>query len=79
MFLFIKSTICHGNSSIQQDEGYFYQQTRLKFEERDIEMLHLSLSFMELKLDHLRTRSEILLKVFKCGVGEGWKSVGSIV
>jgi hypothetical protein len=42
VFLFIKSTICHDNSSIQQDEGYFYQQTELKFEEKDIEMLHLS-------------------------------------
>jgi len=55
VFLFIKSTICHGNNSIQQDEVYFYQQTGLKFEEKDIEMLHLSLSFMELKLEHFRT------------------------
>jgi hypothetical protein len=60
VFLFIKSTICHGNSSIQQDGGYFYQQTGLKFEEKDNEMLHLSLSFMELKLEHFTIRSEIL-------------------
>jgi len=60
VFHFIKYKICHGNSSIQQDEGYFYQQTRLKFEEKYTEMLHLSLPFMELKLEHFGTRSEIL-------------------
>jgi hypothetical protein len=60
VFLFINSTIYHGNSSIQQGEGYFYQQMGLKFEENYIEILHLGLSFMELKLEHFGTRSEIL-------------------
>jgi hypothetical protein len=39
----------------QQDEEYFCQHAGLKFEEKDIEMLHLRLSFMELKLEYFRT------------------------
>jgi len=62
VFIFIKSTIYHDNNSIQQDGGYSYQHTGLNFEEKDIEMLHLSLSFMDLKIEHFRTRSEILSK-----------------
>jgi len=62
VFLFIRSKICRGNGSIRQDEEYFYQQTGLKFEEKDIEMLHLSLTFKELELEHFGTRSEILWK-----------------
>jgi hypothetical protein len=43
VLIFIISTICHGKSSIQQDEGYFYQQMGLKFGEKVIEILHLSI------------------------------------
>jgi hypothetical protein len=60
VFIFIKGTIFHGKSSVQQDQGYFYQQTELKFEEKDTKTLQLSISFTELNVEHFGTKSEIL-------------------
>jgi len=37
---------CHGNSSIQQDEGSFHQQIRLKFREETSRVLHLERSYV---------------------------------
>jgi len=37
---------CHGNSSIQQEEGAFRKQIRLKCREETSKMLHLEHSFI---------------------------------
>ena len=46
LYCVIFNMACRGNSSIQQDEGSFLQQIRLKFREETSNVLHLEYSFV---------------------------------
>jgi hypothetical protein len=63
-------------SSIQQEEGSFHQQTKLKFKEKLVKCYILITVLYGAETWALRKVDQ---KVLKRGAGEGWRSVGPIV